>query len=91
MPIIMMVIREKAAKNFPNTISKSFKGEVISNSMVPNFCSSAINLIVRAGERKIIKKTAPARNPLILASENASETEATKKNPVIVKNEAATI
>ena len=87
----MIDSRDNAAKNFPNTISKSLNGEVINNSIVPNFCSSAINLMVRAGERKIIKKIAPARNPLILASEKASETEATKKNPVIVKNEAPTM
>ena len=82
---------DKAAKNFPKTISKSFKGDVINNSIVPSFCSSAINLIVSAGDRNIIKNTAPARKPLILASEKASETDATKKKPVIVKKEAATI
>ena len=81
----------KAAKNFPKTISKSFKGDVINNSIVPSFCSSAINLIVSAGDRNIIKNTAPARKPLILASEKASDTDATKKKPVIVKKEAATI
>ena len=75
----------KAAKNFPITTSASFIGEVKSNSRVPNFCSSAINLIVIAGDMKIIKKVAPARYPLILASENASETDATKKKPVIAK------
>ena len=81
---------DKAAKNFPKTISKSFKGYVINNSIVPSFCSSAINLIVSAGDRNIIKNTAPARKPLILASEKASDTDATKKKPVIVKKEAAT-
>ena len=44
-----------------------------------------------AGDRNIIKNTAPARKPLILASEKASDTDATKKKPVIVKKEAATI
>ena len=43
-----------------------------------------------AGDRKIMKKTAPARNPRIVASENASDTDATKKNPVIARNAAAT-
>jgi hypothetical protein len=47
--------------------------------------------MVSAGDKKIRKKTAPAKKPLILASENASDTEAMKKNPVTVKNEAATI
>ena len=37
------------------------------------------------------KNTAPAKNPLILASAKASDTEATKKNPVTAKKEAATI
>ena len=76
--------------NLPATISYSLTGEVSSNSSVPIFCSSANNLIVIAGDRKIMKKTAPARKPRMVASENASETEATKKNPVIARNAAAT-
>ena len=51
----------KEAKNLPITTSASFTGEVSSNSRVPNFCSSAINLIVIAGDIKIIKNVAPAR------------------------------
>tara|TARA_B100000959_G_C14424511_1_gene395875 strand:- start:232 stop:396 length:165 start_codon:yes stop_codon:yes gene_type:complete len=47
--------------------------------------------MVRAGDKKIKKKTAPAKNPLMLASEKASDTEAMKKNPVTVKKDAATI
>ena len=84
-------IIEKAAMNFPTTISVSFKGDVKRSSNVPNFCSSDNNLMVIAGERKIRKNTAPAKNPLILASANASDTDATKKNPVTAKKEAATI
>ena len=37
-----------------------------------------------------MKNTAPAKNPRIEASEKASETDATKKNPVIAKNAAET-
>ena len=40
---------------------------------------------------KIIKKVAPAKYPLMVASANASETDATKKNPVIAKYDAETI
>ena len=76
--------------NFPATISYSLTGEVRSSSSVPIFCSSASSLIVIAGDKKIMKKTAPARNPRMVASENASETEATKKKPVIARNAAAT-
>ena len=39
---------------------------------------------------KIMKKTAPARKPRIDASENASDTEATKKKPVMARNAAET-
>lgn len=85
----MTVTRE--AKNFPTTTSTSFTGEVKSSSNVPSFCSSAISLIVIAGDIKIIKNVAPAKYPLMVASENASDTEATKKNPVIAKYEADTI
>ena len=66
-------------------------GDVRRSSNVPNFCSSAISLIVIAGDMKIIKKVAPAKYPLIVASANASETDATKKNPVIAKYDAETI
>jgi hypothetical protein len=37
-----------------------------------------------------MKKMEPAMYPLILASENGSDTEATKKKPVIAKKDAAT-
>ena len=46
--------------------------------------------MVSAGDMKIMKKTAPARKPRIEASANASDTDATKKNPVMARNAAAT-
>ena len=79
-----------AAKYLPITTSNSFTGEVSKSSKVPNFCSSANNLIVKPGAIKIRKNTAPARNPLIDASANAFDTDATKKKPVTATNAAAT-
>ena len=80
----------KAARNFPTTISNSRTGEVSNSSNVPIFCSSARRRIVIAGDMKIMKNTAPARKPRTDASEKASDTEATKKNPVIARNAADT-
>ena len=79
-----------AAKNFPKTTSNSYTGEVKRSSNVPNFCSSASSRIVIAGAISIKKNTAPARKPLIVASANAFDTEATKKNPVTATNAVAT-
>jgi hypothetical protein len=39
---------------------------------------------------KIMKNTAPARKPRMEASEKASETDATKKKPVMARNAAET-
>ena len=74
----------------PVTISNSRTGEVRRSSRVPIFCSSAKRRMVMAGDMKIMKKMAPARKPRMVASEKASETDATKKKPVIARNAAET-
>ena len=86
----MIKVIANAAMNLPKTISNSRKGDVSNNSRVPSFCSSAIRRMVRAGDMKIMKKIAPAKYPRMLASANASDTDATKKNPVMAKNAADT-
>jgi hypothetical protein len=46
---IITVYKLKAARNLPNTTSKSVTGEVIRVSIVPDFDSSANNFIVIIG------------------------------------------
>ena len=86
---ITMTVKN-AARNFPVTISNSLTGDVSKSSRVPIFCSSARSRIVIAGDMNIMKNMAPARNPRIVASENASDTDATKKNPVMARKAADT-
>ena len=71
-------------------ISQSLTGDVKSNSMVPNFCSSAKSLIVKAGASRTITRLAPKKRLLRDASGKGSVKSLTKKNPVTAKNIKAT-
>ena len=80
----------KLAVYFPRTTSHSLIGDVSSNSKVPNFCSSANNLIVSSGAKNTTKKLDHSASPLTPASEKGLVISKTKNTPVNIRNKAPT-